>query len=62
MLRAALFIFAFALASCGLDDLDYAEFQVSCARERCPADFCCNADDICEAGDPDEVGLCPGTR
>lgn len=60
VLRAAVVVGALALTSCGLDPLDYGEFEVSCARDRCPSDFCCNDDAICVEGDADAFGLCPG--
>lgn len=58
MLLAVIACAFLGLSSCGLDDLDYGEFQVTCARERCPAKFCCDADEICVEGGADELGQC----
>ena len=47
-----------AFAGCWVEDADYAEFQVSCARERCPEDLCCNAARVCVEGTVDDLGEC----
>jgi hypothetical protein len=60
LLVAALALSTSGLVRCGLDDLDYTQFQVSCARERCPADYCCDAESLCDKGSADDLGLCPG--
>ncbi len=45
-------------AACGLGEVDYAKFQVSCARERCPQGYCCDGREVCQEGDSDDLGQC----
>lgn len=47
-----------SLAACG-EGPDYAAFRVSCARARCPAGLCCDADRVCVEGRADAYGECP---
>jgi len=62
-LRLALALGLCALATaCGLGEVDYAKFEVSCARERCPADYCCDDRALCQEGAANDLGQCAEAR